>query len=296
VILMTAHYTTETAVEAIQKGASDYLNKPISIPALRGRVEKLLDDARPRQRALSLDGELMETSRFEGLIGRSPLMWDLFARIRRVAPHYRSAFITGPTGTGKDLVAKALHNLSPANSGRFLTCTCSAVVETLFESELFGYVKGAFTGAAAGKMGLMEFAHGGTLYLDEIGHMPLSTHAGQVAQSLAESGSHAGWFGDAPQSGRPGDRRHQSRRPGFDCAKAIPRGSVLSAGDGGVANSHAGGAARGSSAAREVSPAPVLKSIRQRHPRAHAASEQELDPNHTGISFDDHEKGLLADA
>jgi transcriptional regulator with PAS, ATPase and Fis domain len=94
-----------------------------------------------------------------------------------VAPHYRSALITGPTGTGKDLVARALHNLSPAASGRFVTCNCSAVVETLFESELFGYVKGAFTGAAADKMGLMEFAHGGTLFLDEIGDMPLSTQA-----------------------------------------------------------------------------------------------------------------------
>jgi DNA-binding NtrC family response regulator len=177
VILMTAHYTSETAVEAIQKGASDYLNKPISIPALRSRIEKLLADVRKRQRAIELDGEMLETSRFEGMIGRSPLMWDLFARIRRVAPHYRSALITGPTGTGKDLVAKALHNLSPSNSGRFVTCNCSAVVETLFESELFGYVKGAFTGAAADKMGLMEFAHGGTLFLDEIGDMPLSTQA-----------------------------------------------------------------------------------------------------------------------
>src|SRR3984885_11072905 len=177
VILMTAHYSSETAVEAIQKGASDYLNKPISIPALRVRVEKLLADARRRQRALVLDSELVDTARFEGMIGRSPLMWDLFARIRRVAPHYRSALITGPTGTGKDLVAKRLHNLSPAKSGRFVTCNCSAVVETLFESELFGYVKGAFTGAATDKMGLFEFAHGGTLFLDEIGDMPSNTQA-----------------------------------------------------------------------------------------------------------------------
>jgi DNA-binding NtrC family response regulator len=177
VILMTAHYTTETAVEAIQKGACDYLNKPVSIPVLRSRVEKLLVDARQRLRTTELDRELLETCRFEGMIGRSPLMWDLFARIRRVAPYYRSALITGQTGTGKDLVAKALHNLSPASQGRFVTCNCSAVVETLFESELFGYVKGAFTGAAADKMGLVEFAHGGTLFLDEIGDMPLSTQA-----------------------------------------------------------------------------------------------------------------------
>ena len=177
VILMTAHYSTETAVEAIQKGASDYLNKPVSIPLLRSRIERLLADARQRQRALNLDNELLDASQFEGMIGRSPLMWDLFARIRRVAPHYRSALITGPTGTGKDLVAKALHNLSPASSGRLVICNCSAVVETLFESELFGYVKGAFTGAASDKMGLVEFAHGGTLFLDEIGDMPLTTQA-----------------------------------------------------------------------------------------------------------------------
>jgi len=176
-ILMTAHYTTETAVEAIQKGACDYLNKPVSISMLRSRVERLLEDARRRQKTLDLDGELLETAQFQGLIGRSPLMWDLFARVRRVAPHYRSALITGPTGTGKDLIAKALHNLSPASAGRYVVCNCSAVVETLFESELFGYVKGAFTGASGDKMGLVEFAHGGTLFLDEIGDMPLTTQA-----------------------------------------------------------------------------------------------------------------------
>ena len=119
VILMTAHYTTETAVEAIQKGACDYLNKPVSIPALRARVEKLLVDARQRQRALDLDKELLETCKFEGMIGRSPLMWDLFARIRRVARHYRSALITGPTGTGKDLVARGTAQSEPSHFRTF---------------------------------------------------------------------------------------------------------------------------------------------------------------------------------
>ena len=177
VILMTAHYTTETAVQAIKKGASDYLNKPISIAGLRARVDRLLQDARRRQRALQLDDEPLEAYRFEQMIGHSPVMWELFARVRRVAPHYRSALITGPTGTGKDLIAGALHNLSPASARRFVVCNCSAVVETLFESELFGYVKGAFTGATADKMGLFEFAHGGTLFLDEIGDMPMATQA-----------------------------------------------------------------------------------------------------------------------
>jgi DNA-binding NtrC family response regulator len=101
----------------------------------------------------------------------------MFWRIRRVAPHYRSLLITGETGTGKDLVARALHRLSPVASGRYVVLNCSAVVETLFESELFGHMKGSFTGAANDKPGLFEHAHGGTLFLDEIGEMPLATQA-----------------------------------------------------------------------------------------------------------------------
>jgi transcriptional regulator with PAS, ATPase and Fis domain len=101
----------------------------------------------------------------------------MFSKVRRIAPHYRTALVTGATGTGKDLVARALHRLSPAASGRYVVLNCSAVVETLFESELFGHVKGAFTGATQDKMGLFEHAHGGTLFLDEIGDMPLATQA-----------------------------------------------------------------------------------------------------------------------
>jgi DNA-binding NtrC family response regulator len=176
VVLMTAYYSTEAAVEAIKRDACDYLTKPISLPLLRERIEKLAGDARRRQRAIELDGELVETCQFEGMVGRSPLMWEMFGQIRRVAPHYRACVVTGPTGTGKELVAHALHKLSQA-SGPMVVCNCSAVVETLFESELFGHVKGAFTGATTNKMGLFEYAHGGTLFLDEIGDMPLSTQA-----------------------------------------------------------------------------------------------------------------------
>ncbi|HEY7334615.1 MAG TPA: sigma-54 dependent transcriptional regulator [Bryobacteraceae bacterium] len=176
-ILMTAHYSTESAVEAIKKGASDYLNKPVSIAALRERVGKLLEGARKRQRAFQLEDELLASAEFENIVGNSPLMWEMFSRIRRVAPHYRTVLVTGETGTGKDLVAQALHRLSPAAKGRFVVLNCSAVVETLFESELFGHVRGAFTGAAQDKAGLFEHAHGGTLFLDEIGDMPLSTQA-----------------------------------------------------------------------------------------------------------------------
>src|SRR5579862_7429944 len=94
VVLMTAHYSTESAVEAIKKGASDYLNKPVSITLLRDRVRKLMEDARQRQKVVSLDSELLSTSQFEGMVGRSPVMWELFARIRRVAPHFRTALVT----------------------------------------------------------------------------------------------------------------------------------------------------------------------------------------------------------
>jgi transcriptional regulator with PAS, ATPase and Fis domain len=104
-------------------------------------------------------------------------MWDMFSRIQRIAPHYRTVLVTGATGTGKDLVASAVHRLSPVHQGNFVVLNCSAVVETLFESELFGHMRGAFTGAAGDKVGLFEHAHKGTLFLDEIGDMPMSTQA-----------------------------------------------------------------------------------------------------------------------
>src|SRR6202521_554331 len=176
-MLMPAPSSTEPAVEAIKKGASDYLNKPVSIAALRERIGGVVEMARKRQRASRLEDELLASAAFEGMVGNSPSMWDMFSRIRRVAPHYRAVLVTGETGTGKDLVAQALHRLSPAGQGRYVVLNCSAVVETLFESELFGHVRGSFTGASNDKAGLFEHAHGGTLFLDEIGDMPLATQA-----------------------------------------------------------------------------------------------------------------------
>jgi DNA-binding NtrC family response regulator len=177
VILMTAHYSTESAVEAIRKGASDYLNKPIPLTTLRERIGKLVEESRRRRRTLQLEDDLLHGSEFEGMVGNSPPMWQMYSRIRRVAPHYRTVLVTGVTGSGKELVARALHRLSPAEANRYVVLNCSAVVETLFESELFGHVKGAFTGATHDKMGMFEYAHGGTLFLDEIGDMPLATQA-----------------------------------------------------------------------------------------------------------------------
>jgi len=173
VILITGQYSAESAVEAIRRGASDYITKPINLNVLRERVAKLVAEAQRRQAALQLDSELLKTYQFEGMIGRSPLMLQVFARIRRVAPHYRTALVTGASGTGKELVAAALHRLSPIANNRLAVCNCSAVVETLFESELFGHVRGAFTGAAQDKVGLFEYANGGTVFLDEIGEISL---------------------------------------------------------------------------------------------------------------------------
>ncbi|HXW54859.1 MAG TPA: sigma-54 dependent transcriptional regulator [Candidatus Cybelea sp.] len=177
VILMTGYYSTESAVEAIQKGASDYLPKPLSTDKLLLRIRQISEEAKRRQRSLSLDNDLVENFEFEGMIGRSPLMLDLFSRVRRIAPHFQTVLITGATGVGKELVAKALHTLSPAARGPFVALNCSSISETLAESELFGHVKGAFTGADQNQMGIFEYAEGGTAALDEIGEMPLSMQA-----------------------------------------------------------------------------------------------------------------------
>ncbi len=177
VVLMAADYTSESAVEAIRKGASDYLNKPVSISGLRERVTRMIEEAQRTQRASALENELLANARFEDMVGRSAAMVEMFSRIRRLAPHFRNVLVTGETGAGKELAAKALHNLSPVKDGRFVVLNCSAVVETLFESELFGHVRGSFTGATQDKLGLFEYADRGTIFLDEIGDMPLGAQA-----------------------------------------------------------------------------------------------------------------------
>ena len=177
VIMTTADDTIENAVEAIRRGASDYLVKPVSIAKLRERIEKTVDFAKRRHRARQLSDQLVENSQFQGMVGNSSVMWELFERVHRVATHFQSVLIQGPTGSGKELVVRALHNLSPAAKGNFVALNCSAVVETLFESELFGHIRGAFTGANADKTGLFEHANNGTLFLDEVGDMPLATQS-----------------------------------------------------------------------------------------------------------------------
>jgi DNA-binding NtrC family response regulator len=177
VILITGNYSMESAVEAIRKGACDYLPKPLEMDKIRGRIAGLIEDAARRRKTLELDQELVGVYQFEGIIGRSPLMLDLFSKIRRVAPHFRTVLVAGETGTGKELVARALHTLSPGRARPFAVCNCSAIVETLLESELFGHVRGAFTGANQDKVGVFEYANGGTVFLDEIGELPIEAQA-----------------------------------------------------------------------------------------------------------------------
>lgn len=177
VILMTAHYSSESAVEAIKKGASDYLTKPLNIDRLRERLDSLVDEAATRRRARELESETLNTFQFQNIIGKSPLMLDTFGKVRRISSHFRTVLVTGESGTGKELIAKALHNLGLGKNAPYAVCNCSAIVDTLFESELFGYTKGAFTGATQDKVGLFESANGGTVFLDEIGELPLAAQA-----------------------------------------------------------------------------------------------------------------------
>ncbi len=176
-VLMTGYATVDTAVEAIKLGAMDYLSKPLDF----GRLELLLgsvrEDIERRRSLLVMEGDVARHLEFCGMIGRGPAMLELFGLIRRLAPHVRTVLLTGETGTGKELVAKALHQIGPRRERRFVTVNCSAVVETLFESELFGHMRGAFTGATDHKPGLFELADGGTLFLDEIGELPSSVQA-----------------------------------------------------------------------------------------------------------------------
>jgi DNA-binding NtrC family response regulator len=177
VVLMTGYGTIDSAVEAVKLGARDYLTKPFDLPRIRQLLASVRDESAQQRDVLALEGDLAERLEFCGMVGRSPVMQDVFALVRRLAPHVRSALISGETGTGKELVARALHKLGPRSAKRFVTVNCSAVVETLFESELFGHVRGAFTGATDHKAGLFEAADGGTLFLDEVGELPLPVQA-----------------------------------------------------------------------------------------------------------------------
>jgi DNA-binding NtrC family response regulator len=177
VVLMTDRWTQTGALAAAARGASDLLTKPLEPSKVRQLVSGFIAQAETRRHTQELDNELLEACQFQGMVGRSPRMLEVFSRVRRVAPLFQTALITGPTGTGKELIARALHNLSPRSREKFVVCDCSALTETLLESQLFGHVKGAFTGATLDRAGLFEYANRGTLFLDEIGELSLRAQA-----------------------------------------------------------------------------------------------------------------------
>jgi two-component system response regulator HydG len=177
VILMTGSATVNDAIDAIKAGALDYITKPFDLERLRELFVTVRKGIERRETLLRIDADVARQFEFYGLIGRSPGMQELFDSVRRFAPYARTVLVTGETGTGKELIAKALHRLGPRRDRKLVTVNCSAVVETLFESELFGHMRGAFTGATDTKIGLFEHAHNGTIFLDEIGELPMPLQA-----------------------------------------------------------------------------------------------------------------------
>jgi len=172
VILMTGYATIEHAVEATKKGAFHYLEKPFKLDDLRRLIQEALMEAKQKQQKGLLQKELREAGRFGEIIGSSPVMLKLFKTISQVAPLDCNVLIQGESGTGKELVARSLHLNSPRVARPFVSFNCGSFSEELIANELFGHEKGAFTGALTTKLGLLETANGGTVFLDEIGEMP----------------------------------------------------------------------------------------------------------------------------
>ena len=178
VVMVTAHGTLDSVLEAMRQGAVDYLSKPIEFDEALNRIRNLLDCRAATQEIQLLRREVRRTYDFESIVGRSQGMKRVFDLVDRVSDTMASVLLTGETGTGKELVARAIHHRGrETKDKRFVAINCSAIPDTLLESELFGYMKGAFTGAAAHKRGLFEVADGGTLFLDEIGEMGLAVQA-----------------------------------------------------------------------------------------------------------------------
>lgn len=175
VILMTGHGSVPSAVAAMQQGAFNYLLKPLDLAQLRAITLRAADSARLHRANVELQRRLDERFGFEGVIGESPQMRDVIERLKRIAPTNASVLIQGDTGTGKELVAQAIHQNSPRKTKPFVALNCAALSENILESELFGHVKGAFTDASTDRVGKFEYANGGTLFLDEVGDMPMAT-------------------------------------------------------------------------------------------------------------------------
>lgn len=185
VIMLTAYGSIETAIEAMKLGAFDYVTKPFKVDELLITVHRALDYKRALTENVNLKAEIKTKYRLENIVGESQSMKNICEMIERVAPTDTTVLIYGESGTGKELVAKAFHIYSHRKNGKFLAVNCAALPEPLLESEMFGHTKGSFTGATCNKKGLFEAAEGGTIFLDEIGAMPLSIQ-GKLLRVLQE--------------------------------------------------------------------------------------------------------------
>ena len=175
VVMVTGHASIPKAVEAMQQGAFNFLEKPITPKRLQAVTSKAADSVRLRYQNLDLQSRLDEKFGFENLVYASQNMQDVIERLKRISPTDVGVLITGETGTGKDVIAQAIHQNSPRKKKPFVAINTAAVAEHLVESELFGHVKGAFTDAITDRVGKFEYATGGTLFLDEVGDMPMAT-------------------------------------------------------------------------------------------------------------------------
>jgi DNA-binding NtrC family response regulator len=185
VMVLTQYGTIESAVEATRLGAADYVTKPFHVPELRSKLDRVVRSLEVDQENRVLREQLRTRPGFGGLIGVSQKMQRVYRMIEKVSQHNYPVLILGESGTGKELVAKSIHYMGARRNKHFVPVDCSALVPTLIESELFGYVKGAFTGAAHSKVGLMEAAGDGTLFLDEIGDLPIDLQA-KLLRALQE--------------------------------------------------------------------------------------------------------------
>jgi DNA-binding NtrC family response regulator len=176
-IIITGKGSEERAVSAIESGAFWYIEKPLKGPVLRALLDRALSKARDTRQLAVLRRQLRESGRLGELVGASKVMQEVMRLVEMAAPSSASVLITGETGSGKEIVARTIHKLSPRAAGPFVAINCSAIPETLMESEIFGHERGAFTGAAERRIGCFELADGGTLLLDEIGEMPAPTQA-----------------------------------------------------------------------------------------------------------------------
>ena len=227
VVIITGHSTIESAVQAIRDGAADYLSKPFTPDQLRLVFRKVVERSSLIVENALLRKELEVNQGLEGIIGESRPMQRVFGLMKRVAPTDGTVLIVGESGTGKEMVVNAIHRLSRRRDKALLACDCSALAPTLLESELFGHVKGSFSGAISTKQGLFEAADKGTLFLDEVSNLSTETQGKLLARAGGEADQKGRRYGRTGGRHPPG-HRHQPRPVGDGRGGRVPRRPLLS--------------------------------------------------------------------